>query len=458
MKKLSIVLMAVAMMAAMPANAKVTKEYQRPSLHMVLLNTDEPTSEAVADLLPVVNDSWTDYEFPHLYNQFTIPTAVVDGGKPKGNMVELITRYGDAEKLKTMTMEEITELQSLMAGKQYNADLQARCDSMANEVAHQLIARWFNITPDGKYDCDTIFYYACYSAQQVAAADAAANTEMGAQLTLFNELMEPTIANTYVSFSKLAFYDNEPIAAFVRDLAIAAGFIADQAGAGGYASLAATAAAKIAYEATKNGYSAYTTTLLYRLAWNDSIYNEFSKVLKPTDESNPWTGTVDMAAFNAMNFNLELMGIDRCNTVTFPKKDQDDVQLTRRAVHANINKQLVRLQNKYEEFKPMVPILDKQAKFLIADMGTKESVKEGETFNVIQGKTNANGVTKYSVIGQVKVQKKGVWDNEVNMAEQADNAAFEGGAMEIQGTKLAGPGLKMAEVGMFVKRARAKKQ
>lgn len=106
----------------------------------------------------------------------------------------------------------------------------------------------------------------------------------------------------------------------------------------------------------------------------------------------------------------------------------------------------------------MVPILDKQAKFLIADMGTKESVKEGETFNVIQGKTNANGVTKYSVIGQVKVQKKGVWDNEVNMAEQADNAAFEGGAMEIQGTKLAGPGLKMAEVGMFVKRARAKKQ
>ena len=300
-------MIALAMLAIMPANAKVTKEYQRPSLHMILLNTDEPTSEAVADLLPVVNDSWTDYEFPHLYNQFTIPTAVVDGGKPKGNMVELITRYGDAEKLKTMTMEEIAELQSLMAGKQYNADLQARCDSMSNEVAHQLLTRWFNITPEGRYDCDTIFYYACYSAQQVAAADAAANTETGAQMSLYNELMEPTIANTYVSFSKLAYYDNEPIAAFVRDLAIAAGVIADQAGAGGYASLAATAAAKIAYEATKNGYSAYTTTLLYRLAWNDSISQAFNALLTPDDKENPWTGTINLAAFNAMNFKMEFL-------------------------------------------------------------------------------------------------------------------------------------------------------
>ena len=466
MNKQSLILAVAAMMLiAMPAGAKqkVTKEYQRPSLHMVLLNTDEPTSEQVEELLPVVNDSWTDYEFPTLYNQFTIPFQVMDGGKPKGNMIELVTRFGGYEKLKAMKIDDLMEIQSLLAGKQYNADLKLRCDSVGNEIAHQLIAKWFNIKEDSStYSCDTIFHYACYSAQQMAANTAAATTEEGAQMTLFHELMQPTIANTYVSFSKLAFYANEPIAAFTRDLAIVIGELTAELTGQSLVAVSAKAAAMIAYEASKGGYSAYSTSLLYRLNWNDSIYNEFSKLLTPDDPSNPWSGKIDMAAFKAMNFNLEYLGVDKCNsvvTINLSNADLDNVGLTRRAVHKNLNKQLVRLQNKHEEFKPMVPIVDVQPKFLVADMGTKESVKEGEVFDVINGYVDEKGITTYKIVGQVKVQKKGVWDNEaINQAEEADKASFEGEENELEGTKLAGAGVKNAQVGMFVKRQRAKKQ
>ena len=88
----------------MSAKRKVTKEYQRPSLHMVLINTDEPTSEQVADLVPEIAVAWNQYEIPALYNELPIAFKQMNGGAPKGGMMELITRYGSYEKMKGLNI------------------------------------------------------------------------------------------------------------------------------------------------------------------------------------------------------------------------------------------------------------------------------------------------------------------------------------------------------------------
>lgn len=466
-KKLFLVILAAAFLAApISAKRKVTKMYQRPSLHMVLINTDEPTSDQVADLVPQIAVAWDEYEIPALYNEFPIEFKSMNGGSPKGGMMELITRYGTYDKLKGLDMKDLQAIDSLKSGKMYILDMKDRCDAVGNEIAHQLLAYWFNIQPDGTYSLDTISKYACYSATQVAALDAAANTNEGAQVTLLNDLMDPTIANSYVAFSKIALYANEPVAAFTRDLAIIIGelsqTIAEQAGApgAGFIAPAAKAAAEIAYKAAKEGYSAYCTSLLYKLAWNDSIYAEFAKLLKPADPSNPWNGSIDLAAFKAMPFSLEFVNSDQCQNVvtrTVGNKNEDNAGLTRIAIKKNLNKQIVRLQNKNEEFKPMVPIVEIQPKYIVADMGTKESVRENEVFNVIAPEVDNRGVFKYKVVGQVKVKKGTIWDNEaVDMAETADNASAMQEEVAIVGTQLVGAGVKAAQPGMFVKRVKGK--
>lgn len=466
MKKLFLVIIAVALVAAPLSAKKVTKEYQRPSLHLVLINTDEPTSDQVADLVPQIAVAWDQYEIPALYNELPLAFKSMNGGSPKGGMMELIASYGTYDKLKGMKSEDLKKVDELKSGKKYVEDLKERCDAVGNEIAHEIIAHWFNIQPDGTYSLDTISKYACYGATQVAALDAAATTDAGAQVTMMNDLMDPTIANSYVAFSKVALYANEPVAAFTRDLAIVLGEIAQQvaeaAGTPGAGLIGAGAktAATIAYEAAKEGYSAYNTTLLYKLVWNNEVYDQFRRLLTPADPSNPWNGTVDMAGFKAMEFKLEYLNNDQCHNVvtrTIGNKNEDNAGLTRLTIKKNLNKQIVNLQNKNEEFKPMVPIVDVQAKYIVADMGTKEAVRANETFDVIAPETDARGVLKYKVVGQVKVKKGEIWDNEtIDMAEAADNATVSQEELAIQGTQLTGAGVKAAKPGMFVKRVRGK--
>ena len=106
-KKIFLVLLAAAFVAAPLSAKKVTKEYQRPSLHFVLINTDEPTSEQVADLVPQIQVAWDQYEFPTLYNQLPLGLKSMNGGTPKGGTMELITRFGSYDKLKNMKAEDI---------------------------------------------------------------------------------------------------------------------------------------------------------------------------------------------------------------------------------------------------------------------------------------------------------------------------------------------------------------
>ena len=214
---------------------KVTKDYQRPSLHMVLLTTDEPS--APEEFMEHVSASWQTYMLPAMFNEFEIHFKEAKAGNPKGSMMQLITEYGS--RLGSLSIDELKSLSENLSGKKYNEELKQYVDGLSNEIAHQLIAKWWGLQEDGAYSDELIFKLACYGATQ-NQANAAGQTNIGAQRELYNELMEPTMANTYVSFSKLNFYQNEPIARFAKEVAVTlAGLTAAAAGPMGAAGLVA---------------------------------------------------------------------------------------------------------------------------------------------------------------------------------------------------------------------------
>ncbi len=83
---------------------------------------------------------------------------------------------------------------------------------------------------------------------------------------------EELIKNTFVTFTKLEFLENEPVARVVRD--VAKDEIAkSMAGKPQILIDKAMQAADAAYEKAKEGYSLWSKTWLYQLNWNDSTSN-----------------------------------------------------------------------------------------------------------------------------------------------------------------------------------------
>ena len=86
--------------------------------------------------------------------------------------MEFLKKYNTIEALASIDIAGIKEIQQGMSGKQYNADLKSRCDSVSGEIAHQIVAKWWGISEDGSFSDTLIYKLACYSATQNAANDA----------------------------------------------------------------------------------------------------------------------------------------------------------------------------------------------------------------------------------------------------------------------------------------------
>lgn len=456
MKKILTVFAAVAMMA-MPiyAQRKATKAYQRPSLHTVLMTSAESASEGTVqitdpEILGYAADSWTNYTKPALYNDFRIPFESVEVGTVKGSIMDVLAAFNSPQAFNGMGIVQLKSIVESLQGKKYREDLKKEVDKVTDQVAHQLVAKWWGIQPDGSWSDTLLMNLACYSATQNQAANAA-ETTMGAANQLYNELATITMATTFVTFTKLDFYESEPVAAFVRNIMK---LVASQTPSPG--DLAVTIAAEATYAAMKDGYTSFTNALLYQLEWNDSIANEFYTLWTPENK-------IDMEKFNAMKFNLKFVGATKASQTCLLKKGDKGKgaqPLVQRTIFKTLDKQFADLQMKYEDFRPMVPILGIDEKGgIIADMGTKEGVEVGDKFNVLEPVTNEKGITKYVLKGTVKVVKwkgeepvfeKGIWNNaDIDNATAATNAD---GSEDVVGTHLSK--FKNASTSMFVKRTK----
>lgn len=417
-------------------------KYQRSSLHMILLTTEEPQLDGVEDFSSYLDKSWQDYPFPDKYNDHRISFTKADGGAPKGSFIEIINQYKNGfDGLSLVEAKAIMD--KLVGAKEYNECLVQTTQDIINKdkVGNMLMRKWFNIQDDGSWDYNLVTERAAYNANQAAIAEANA-TAKGVQAIL--DQGENLISNTFITFSKLAFYPNEPVAAFTRDLAL---FIASQL-PGPAAPIAATSA-NAAYQATHKGYTALTTTALYKLDWNEEIQATFYQMFTPDNK-------IDMQKFNDYTFTMSLVGIDKASSTTMDalgglgeivglENAKPADELINQTIIRNIDKILAKMQRTYEVFAPVSQIISLNP--LMADMGKKEGLEGGESFNLLEPQVDPKtGDVEWKSVGIVKVDKKQIWDNRYALTEDAKKAQE---SSELKGTVLSAN--KKATLGMVVK-------
>lgn len=412
-------------------------EYRRSALSMILLE-----SESFPNLENVLS-SWNGYPFPDKYNQHDIETKSVNV-----NSIELNDEDLKAAGFLKDTLSAFQIVKASLVGKPLRyfdgdsslayalpnekQEIQIKIDKVIaeNKIAHQIVAEWFSLSDAGTMDVDLIQERGFYDATELEAGIAAGQNNGSASL---GDAGEQLIKNSFVTFTNLNFYENEPFARAIRDAAILA-----VAKANDLVKLAAEKAAEKLYEVTKDGYSLRSKTWLYQLDWNDSIQAVFYQDMWNNPE----------AFQNSDMFKLNFVGVQYNLSMVGFTKDKPLDQIIDKALVRNVNKAFVELQKDNDVFKPKMPIISVDPVLVL--VGEKEGVTAKSQFEVLEMVWDKKeGKTTWKSIGTCKVDKKyPIWDNRYNAGEATEEQLDSDGNV-VYGTRFKGS--KSIQPGMLVK-------
>ncbi len=362
-------------------NTELTK-YRRSSLHTMII---EDKSLPKSDL--IVN-TFTEAPFPDKYNNHTVAAKSF-------NLDDYYVAPVVAEGEKASKKEE--------------KDLSATIDKYLkdNKVANQIVAKWFNRTPEGAFDMKLIQERGAYDASAQDAAKAA-STERG--LDMLKDAGIELLGSTFVVVNYSKFVSNEVAAKATYDVAVAAanekpGALAD----------AAKKIAEKVYEKARQGYTVWTTSYLYQLNWSDSVeayfWNDYWM-----DASN-----IDPAKKEAFDntdfFSFKLLGYQKSSTLIsgLGKNAQSEDMIIKNATLKSINSGYNKLQRKFEPFRTKTPLVSVDP--LGAKIGMKEELEGGDKYEVLMPQYDADGRLKYKRKAVIKVDKSKIWDNRFNAGE-----------------------------------------
>lgn len=420
MKKLNLVLLTITILSSFIAtgqeqnyggmisqNNDGTFFYMRSSLEMVYIDGGSFPQKDIVDR------SWQNYmdperNFPNQYNKhYADISNVVYNGKKDISIAEMTT----------MITNYINE----------------------NHLANKLVQRWFNYNPHGSinYDIDNPVNPAAKINMQTVFERGFYNVNAGDENLMLSGLKREREAQikdlsvkllpfTFMTFTKLDFYENEPVARAVRDAAIVtAKNIYDNAVKNGAnpntANLVynlACLTANAAYAATKDGYTLHSTTWLYRLVWDQNTEAYFyNSVL-----ANP------SLLETSSKFKMEHIDCQENKSTVVFSATRTQEQIIDLTVTRNLNKVFRDLQSRNDVFKVWTPLLDfnsmvspnlmvpitVEGKIITAEIGTQEGLRGGERFSIVDEDGNFYGFAE---------AKKGmVWDNAI--VEGGDDACY----------------------------------
>jgi len=422
-------------------------KYRRSSLTMILLESETfPNKETVMN-------SWNNYPFPDKYNKHDINQKTVNINNLTLTDEDMLKKGLLKDTLKSELAISLATAGGLRSVKYLNnentvavllptekEETQLKIDKYISEskLANRLVAKWFNKSADGKMDMSVIQERGFYNASEMEASIAKGQTRGTSSL---GDAGEELIRNTFVTFTRLNFYENEPVARIIRDAAI----LQTQKSLAGKPQMVIDVAMKgieKIYEKTKEGYSIWSKTWLYRLNWNDSISTIFYNDL--------WSKSAEFDKSDL--FSLEFVGVQyNQSLVTFKlgeTRTQD--QIIDLGVVRNVDNAFAKLQKQNDVFKPKVPVLTSGP--ITAQIGMKEGLSGGEKFDVLELTVSPKtGYSEYKKVGTVKVDKKVIWDNRYNAggkpeAEQVDKEGKPISATKFSGGKKIMPGMLLKQV------------
>lgn len=289
------------------------------------------------------------------------------------------------------------------------------------KIANQLVAKWFDRAEDGSFDMSLIGERGSYNASEMESR-IAQNSARG--LASLSDAGEELIGNTFVVVSKLNFISNEiPAKVIFETSKLAASKIGNP-----LLRKAAEIAAEQIYKKTREGYSVWTTSYLYKLAWNDSISSIFYSDYW-MDKSNPDPAKKEKFD-NTDLFKLDFIGSEKSRSLVTGSflEARSPERLVEIATIRTIDNVYAKLQKKYDVFKTKTPLYTGEP--IAAKIGLKEGIEGGDKYEVLEQTIDKEGRTKYVRKGTIKVDGKQIWDNRYLAGQEegpVDSTAIKNG-------------------------------
>ena len=297
--------------------------------------------------------------------------------------------------------------------KDESANITAFLES--NNVARDIVAKWFNRSAKGGFNMDLIKQRGSYDASVLDITKAKASKR---GLDMLADAGEELIKNTFVLVNDFKYVSKEEVAKKASGLLSALGTIGDYAGVSNASTI--TTAASAGVTVAGKGYVVKTTAHLYRLDWNEEVasifYNDY------------WTedGKISPEKVKAFNeskiFKLIYIGSDvswaDVQSSVFTNKTEE--QLIEKSTVKAVDAVIVKLQKNYDEFKTKTPLFTGEP--ITAKIGLKEGLTNKSVFNVLEQRMKEDGKTEYVVVGTIKVDSKyPIWDNRYDANEENPN-------------------------------------
>ncbi len=327
---------------------------------------------------------------------------------------------------------------------------------MNNNIANDLVAKWFNRNESTGY-CDMSLIY--MRGLQGATSEQVETAElMKRGKSILMDSGTDLIGNTFVLVHDIIYIDkgerNKKTAkgfrVFGEIMQSAGKVMASVTGDNSYNRLGnsfnnlskSTADVVDDYE----GFRVKIQTHLYRLNWqasdNDFFYENYYLDENYYDEAK-------INAWKDANYQLSYIGTQEvaCGETTLVGK-YDLSKLIQIIVYRTLDECVVKLQRNYEEFRVKEPIynIDENGQ-VIAKIGLKEGVSENSKYEVLEKVETADGTTKYKKVGELKPIKDKIWDNRYMAAEDgAHNSELEGTYFKVTQGRNLYPGLLIREI------------
>ncbi|NEV93025.1 hypothetical protein G3567_02545 [Psychroflexus sp. YR1-1] len=300
----------------------------------------------------------------------------------------------------------------------------------ANNVAKNLVAKWFNRDEKGHFNMDLIAERGQYNASDLDIKIAQSSIRGKA---ILSDAGRELLRNTFVVVYDYKYTNKEEQAnkrrGFLDAVTTVASFIP---GAEDVVTVSTLATA--ASDVVGKGYFVRTTSYLYRLVWNEEVAQEFYTTLW-TDETSEDPSKRD--AFDTTDlFKLEYVGseVSRNNlqsTIFTSKSNEELIEIaTIKAVDKNIGK----LQRSYEQFRVKTPLLS--AEPIAAKIGLKEGLERNDKFEVLEQVLNEDGTTSYERVATIRVDNRNIWDNtylseEAGASSEKEYTLFKGNSNKL---------------------------
>lgn len=275
----------------------------------------------------------------------------------------------------------------------------------ANNVARDIVAKWFSRSEKGGFNMDLIAKRGSYDASALDISKAKASQR---GLDALADAGEELIKNTFVLVNDYNYVSKEEVAQKVNK------WLDVVASATGSSDLVA---AQDGVKFLGKGYVVKTTAFLFRLKWDEEtaaiFYNDYWA------EDASITPEKKKAFDESTIFKLELIGSDNSwadvQATTLTKKTEEE--LIEKATVKAVDAVIVKLQKNYDEFKTKTPLYSGEP--ITAKIGLKEGLSEKSKFDVLEQRQDKNGKTEYVVVGSLKVDdSQPIWDNRYGADEE----------------------------------------